>query len=390
MKILVERDPFAEAISAAMRAAKNGPDIPILGNVLLRPNGSALSVAGTNLDVRFETEVAAEIEGDSSKAAITVVGDALVGIIARLPKGAQVAMEWDETMATADRASPATVKSGKSRYKLNTLPATHFPELPMPEESISFAMPAKALVEALSVTRFAMSKDHSRFYLAGIYWHQATDEHAVFGNSRAKRMAFCATSGFELARRTVDVPRGSEQMSNVIIPAPAIGEIIRLLTDAEGDVNVRSSKTLYSFEHGGNVFTTKLIDGTFPDYMRAIPDTNDKTVIIDASALAEALTRLNVMTDKQGGVCELSNGQIKLSIVNADSGEAEEILECEYEGEELRLGIRGAGFLSILDAANCDVCQIKFGTPSHPIIINPMGGAIPDYTRTFVSMPMVV
>lgn len=385
MKVIVEREAFSAAIGGAMRAAGKGNTIPILNNVLLKPNGRALAIAGTNMDIQFETEVAAEISGDSANGATTVLGDALVGIVARMPKGAQLTLEWEEGTARG-----LSIRAGKSRYKLHTLPVGGFPELPAPKEPVRFVMPAKTLHRALAATRFAITKDKTRYYLAGIYWHHANDEHVAFGGRKQSRMVFVATSGFELARFTVDVPHGSQDMPAVILPELAITEIVRLLADAEGDVSVSSSAGRVSFEHGDNLFTTKLIDGTFPDYARAIPSDNDKTALVETQSLTDALLRLNVLTGKGGTKLDLSPGQFKLSIINPDAGDADETIEVEYDGEPLTIGIRGGGVLAVLDAMQAENCQIHFAGASSPIIFHPMGGAIPDYTRTFVTMPMNV
>lgn len=381
MKITVERDRFAEAISSAMRAAGKANTIPILNNVLLKPNGAAVAIAGTNLTTWFETEVPAEIEGVSDEG-VTILSEALSGIINRLPGGAQLSLEWDDPMRGAN------LRSGSARYRLNTLPATDFPELQHPQDAIRFSMSAKTLLEGLTSTKFAMTTDKARNYLRGVFMHVTNDEHQAFGGSRERRLVFCACSGFELARASAPMPPGAAEIPAVILPDISISEIVRLVTDADGDVEVSVSTNLVSFTVAGMTFSTKLVEGTFPDYAYVFNPPSDKQMIADVDLLSQALQRLVTIDEANRTCCEMDNGELKLTLVNHKVGDADERVEIEWQGEPYKIPIRARGLLSILDAVDSDQCLIKFTHSRGIIIVNPWRAGAPDYTRTFGTMPI--
>ena len=381
MKIIVEREPFAEAISAAMHAAGRSNNIPILNHLLLKPNGQAVGIAGTNLDHRFESSVPADITGGGAEPHVAVRGDALVGIVNRLPKGAQLTLEWNES------SKGVSLLAGRSRYKLLALPANDYPDMPPPANAVQFAMSAKVLVEAFKTTAFAT--DQTRNYLKGVYWHQATDANGAWGGNKRKRMAFVATDGHSLARYAVEAPSNSADMPPIIVPDAAIGEIVRLFSVAEGSIDISISSDRASFAHGEALFTTKLLDETFPDYERAVPGGYDKEAVCDAGDLLAALQRLELIhVQARVGRFRFEAGKITISASSAEKGEAEEIIEASYEGPQLDIGILTVGVAEILQVMDADVCKLRFCDPATPVLFNAIVNNEPDYSRTFLRMPM--
>lgn len=385
MKILVERDPFSDAIGAAIRASGTRNTIPILNNVLLRPNGAEIGIASTNLDNHFEASVAAEIIGPSADGAVTVLASALHDIITRMPKGAQISLEWGD----GTNQNRITVKHGRSRYSVLTLPAAEFPELKVPEEPASFVIPAKELVAALSAVRFAISKDQSRYYLNGVFLHPSDDVHAALGSSREPRLVFCACDGSNLARFSIAMPDGAQKSPAVILPEVAIPEIIRLASDVEEDIAIAISRALASFSVAGKSYTTKLIDGTFPDYMRVIPSENQRRMVIDSDELSTALSRLRAIGDGMRMWADIDGGLLKLTLANHEVGDAEEEIPIDqWEGDPLKLGLRASALLSMLESAQSDQCLFRFGHVGAPAIMQPWRANVADVTRTYLTMPV--
>lgn len=390
MKITVERDPFAHAISAAMHAADRSALIPVLKNLLLQPNGETLGIAGTNMGMRLETGIPAEVDGDSAKGAISVLGEALVGVVSRFPSGRQISMEWNEPSAGA------VLTCGRSRYKLLALPADEYPVLSVPEDGVTrFAIPAKELAHALDVVRFAIGNDPSRPFLNGVYMHHGNDEHPAFGAVKEARFIFIATTAFEFARVSMPVPVDSKDAPPVILPGESIPEIVRLAKDFSGDIAITVSKNLVRFSDGKSALTTKLIDYTYPTYQKAIPSEGyEIEVRVDAEQLAQALARLRMMGESKitpRTIAELTSGELRLSFTNPDSGNAEEVLEVEYEGTPFSTGIRARGILSVLESMGADVCLIRISRKAHaPILFNAVRGPVVEWTRTFLSMPVML
>lgn len=385
MKILVERDSFAAALSAAMRVGAKGHTIPILNNLLLRPNGKAVGILATNLDLQLETSVPAEIDGTSNNdGAITVIGDALAGIVSRLPKGSQLTLSWDDPKAGA------VLVQGRSRYRLSTLPVSDFPEPFRPKEPARFSLPAKELVAALTAIHFAVGKDKTRPYLCGIYIHASDDAHQAFGGSREPRLSFVATNGCDLGRVGLSLPTGAENFTPFILPDITIPEVIRMVKDFDGDVAIEASPALVTFTAGEIVFTTKLIDATFPDYMRVIPADTTRRVMVDCDQLLQALTRLCSIGDGVRTRVELGDGKATFTLANRLVGEAEETLEIEWEGGPLTIGLRAESLITILNTLQSDQCVIRFQDERTPVLVQQYRAGKVDTSPSYVSMPVIV
>lgn len=383
MKLTIERDRFADALAIAMRAAGKNETIPILNNVLLRPDGQRIAIASTNMVLQIDTSVPAEANLLEGGAGIAVRADALLGIVSRLQAGAQIVLEWSE------RADAVTLRSGRSRYRLLALPGGDFPVFPDDDAAVAFTVPGKDLAAALKAVRFAMSKDKSRPYLHGVYLHQTTDDHAAFGGGRDAKLGLVACDGFQLARVGMPMPAGATSLQPVIVPDVAVVELIRL-GEGGGDLELRVSKSRIGATAGDVVFTSKLIDATFPDYLRVLPTETGLAVTVDAAELAAALQRLRVMGDDSRLRVEISADDMKLALVSPESGDAEERVPVQCEGATggMMLGFNAAAVLNILDAMGADVCQFRLQDPRSPILINRMMAGVVEYGRTFLTMPI--
>ncbi len=268
MKATIERATLLRCLSHVQSVVERRNTIPILSNVLIEASADGtVKIMATDLDLQVVESIAAvSVE---SAGAITVSAHLLFDIARKLPEGSQVGLE------AADNRM--TVKAGRSRFQLPTLPRDDFPVIVEGDLPTSFELPAEVLAELIDKTRFAISTEETRYYLNGIFLHVAEDDAPV--------LKAAATDGHRLARYTLARPDGAEGMPDVIVPRKAVGELRKLLDEAlDGNVEIDLSASKIRFTLGGEggvVLTSKLIDGTFPDYSRVIPTGNDKLLKLD-------------------------------------------------------------------------------------------------------------
>ena len=259
MRATVERSHLLKSLGHVHRVVERRNTIPILANVLLRAEGSKLTMKATDLDLEVTESVPAEV---ARGGATTVPAHILYDIVRKLPDGAEVSLD------TGD-GSQLALRSGRSNFTLQVLPETDFPDLTTGEFPVRFSLPALALKKLIDRTQFAISTEETRYYLNGIYLHAVK----VAGKSMLRAVA---TDGHRLAQAQMDAPAGAEEMTGVIVPRKAVGEIQKLVEEPDATVDVEVSDTKIRITIGPLVLTSKLIDGTFPDYERVIPTGNDK------------------------------------------------------------------------------------------------------------------
>ncbi len=262
MKVTVERSELLRSLSHVHRVVERRNTIPILANVLMRAERSKLAFKATDLDLEVVETVTAEV---NPAGVTTVPAHMFYEIVRKLPDGAQIMLE-----AAGDRAV-MSIRAGRSRFTLQTLPESDFPDLTAGDMTHRFTIGAVALKRMIDKTQFAISTEETRYYLNGIYLHTA-------GTGKAMVLRAVATDGHRLAQFDLEAPAGAEGMPGVIVPRKTVGEIQRLIDGVEGEVQVELSASKIRFTHGPVVLTSKLIDGTFPDYGRVIPVGNNKVL----------------------------------------------------------------------------------------------------------------
>jgi len=299
----------------------------------------------------------------------------LYDIVRKLPEGAQVSLE-----ETGEQGQ-LTLRSGRSRFNLQTLPQSDFPEVTSGEFSHKFALPPADLKRLIEKTQFAISSEETRYYLNGIYMHVAEVE----GRSLLRAVA---TDGHRLARLELPAPAGSVGMPGVIVPRKAVAEIQRLIEDAQADVSVELSTNKMRFAFGEALLTTKLIDGTFPDYSRVIPAGNDKRLTVERDAFRNAVDRVSTISSERGRAVKLalSEGKVILSVNNPDQGSAVEELEADYDGPPLDIGFSSRYLLDIVNQLDSDTALFLLADPGSPTLIQDRDGA----NALYVLMPMRV
>ncbi|GGA02603.1 MAG: DNA polymerase III subunit beta [Sphingomonadales bacterium CG12_big_fil_rev_8_21_14_0_65_65_10] len=375
MKATIERATLLRCLSHVQSVVERRNTIPILANVLLEASGDgAIKVTATDLDLQVvESQQAVSVE---SPGAITVSAHLLFDIARKLPDGSQVSLE------AAD--GRMTVKAGRSRFKLPTLPRDDFPIIAEGDLPTSFAMPAKTLAELIDRTRFAISTEETRYYLNGIFFHVADDDGPV--------LKAAATDGHRLARFTLPRPDGAEGMPDVIVPRKAIGELRKLLEESlDGDVQIDLSASKVRFSmggEGGTILTSKLIDGTFPDYSRVIPTGNDKLLKIDPKTFYAGVDRVaTIATEKTRAVkMALENDKVTLSVTSPDNGTAAEEVPASYSSEGLEIGFNANYLKDILGQIDSDNVELHLADPGAPTLIR----KDQDSPALYVLMPMRV
>jgi DNA polymerase-3 subunit beta len=371
MKATIERATLLKGLSHVQSVVERRNTIPILSNVLIEATGDgSLKLMATDLDLQINETVAAAVD---QPGATTVSAHTLFDIARKLPEGAQVELSVAE--------GRMTIVAGRARFTLATLPRDDFPVIAEGELPTSFELPAETLKQIIDKTRFAISTEETRYYLNGIFWH-VSDE----GSQPVLKAA--ATDGHRLARVTVPRPDGAEGMPDVIIPRKCVGELRKLLDEIDGSVGVSLSNTKIRFDLGQALLTSKLIDGTFPDYSRVIPTGNDKILKIDPRSFEEGVDRVStIATEKTRAVkMGLDRDKITLSVTSPENGTAAEEVPGDYTALPFEIGFNSRYLLDILGQIEGDSVEVHLADAAAPTLIRENDKA----PALYVLMPMRV
>lgn len=374
MKATIERATLLRCLSHVQSVVERRNTIPILSNVLIEAEGdSSLKVMATDLDLQVVEHMDASVEDAGS---ITVSAHLLFDIARKLPEGSQVSLETAENRMA--------VKAGRSRFSLPTLPRDDFPVIVEGDLPTSFELPAKTLAELIDRTRFAISTEETRYYLNGIFFHVSDEDQPV--------LKAAATDGHRLARFTIARPEGADGMPDVIVPRKAVAELRKLLEESiDGNVQIDLSASKVRFTLGGEggvVLTSKLIDGTFPDYSRVIPTGNDKLLKLDPKSFFAGVDRVaTIATEKTRAVkMGLDKDKITLTVTSPDNGVASEEVPAEYSSDGFEIGFNAGYLKDILSQIDSDVVEIHLADPGAPTLIRKDENA----PALYVLMPMRV
>ncbi|WP_404373921.1 DNA polymerase III subunit beta [Sphingomonas sp. MMS24-J45] len=370
MKATIERATLLKGLSHVQSVVERRNTIPILSNVLIEATAEGgLKLMATDLDLQINETIAAAVD---QPGATTVSAHTLFDICRKLPEGSQV------SLAAAD--GKMTIMAGRAKFQLGTLPRDDFPVIAEGELPISFELPAETLKQIIDKTRFAISTEETRYYLNGIFWHVSDDPQPV--------LKAAATDGHRLARITLPRPDGAEGMPDVIIPRKCIAELRKLLDEIDGSVGVSLSATKIRFDLGQALLTSKLIDGTFPDYSRVIPTGNDKILKIDPRSFEEGVDRVStIATEKTRAVkMALDRDKIILSVTSPENGTAAEEVPGDYTALGFEIGFNSRYLLDILGQLHGDTVEVHLADAAAPTLIreNDKSAAL------YVLMPMRV
>lgn len=369
MRVTIERGTFLKSLNHVQSVVERRNTIPILSNVLLQATDGGLKLNATDLDIEIVEQTSADIGQAGST---TVPAHMLYDIVRKLPDGAQLQLEQGP-----DEGRLAII-AGRSRFSIQALPPQDFPDLASGEATHSFTMPAADLKLMIEKTRFAISTEETRYYLNGIYLHTLD----------AGTMRAVATDGHRLARVELPAPDGSAGMPGVIVPRKTVLELAKLLEDEDGDVAISLSASKIRFDLDGLVLTSKLIDGTFPDYERVIPTGNDKALEVDTRIFAQAVDRVSTISSEKGRAVKLNiaTDRLTLTVNNPDSGSAEEEIAASYTSDPIDVGFNSRYLLDIAGQFKGDTATFMLSDSGSPTILRDVA----DDRVLYVLMPMRV
>ena len=338
MKATVERAGLLKCLAHVQSVVERRNTIPILSNVLIEAVPEGLKLMATDLDLQVVEQVPAQV---STPGATTVSAHTLFDIVRKLPEGSQVEISVAE--------GRMTVIAGRARFTLSTLPRDDFPVIAETDLPTRFSLPAATLKQIIDKTRFAISTEETRYYLNGIFLHVNDDS-----------LRAVATDGHRMARVQLDKPAGAEAMPDVIVPRKCVAEVRKLLDEAEGEIDIALSASKIRFQLGNAVLTSKLIDGTFPDYSRVIPTGNDRLLKIDTKSLAQGVDRVAAIASEKTRAVKmaLDKDKITLSVTSPENGTASEEVPADYGAQSFEVGFNARYLLDILNEIDAEQVEI--------------------------------
>ena len=340
--------------------------LPILANVLIRKTGSQLQLTTSDLEIQIRTT--ADLDGDAGSFTTTVVARKLIDILRTMPA--------DQTVSLESSANKLLLKGGKSRFTLQTLPAEDFP---LVQEAASFgptfSVPQKTLKDLLAQVSFAMAVHDIRYYLNGILFV-----------AEGKTLSLVATDGHRLAFASAQLDTDIAQRQEVILPRKTVLEMQRLLSDAEGAIEMQFASNQAKFSFGGMEFVTKLVEGKFPDYNRVIPKNHKNSVTLGRVPLLASLQRTAILTSEKfkGVRLNIEPGTLRVASNNAEQEEAVDELDIDYGGDAIEIGFNVTYLIDALANMDQDMVKIELAdSNSSALVTNPE-----DANFKYVVMPM--
>lgn len=364
MKTTIKREDLLHPLQQVIGAVERRQTLPILGNVLFKSTGSDLSLTATDLEIEMVASLVADSSADFQT---TIPARKLLDICKALPESAVITFNVEENRVS--------LNSGRSRFTLATLPAQDFPGLDELEAKQTFSIPQQQLKALFDKTSFAMAQQDVRYYLNGILMEIS-----------AGKAKLVATDGHRLALSEAELDAGPDESRQIIIPRKAVLELSRLLDSTDAPAKCSLGQNHLRVETDSLVFTTKLIDGKFPDYQRVIPVDGNKTMEVDRETLKQSMSRIAILSnEKYRGIrLSLSNGNLAIQANNPDQEEAEEELAVEYQESELEIGFNVTYLIDVLNVLDSEKVQVKLKDSNSSAII----ADSQDSSSLYVVMPM--
>ncbi len=372
MKVTIERNDLLNALSHVQNVVERRNTIPILSNVLIEAGDGTLTLTATDLDMEAVDSASAKV---AQPGAVTAPAGILFDVIRKLPASTDV------QLATEPERQRLAIRAGRSNFALPTLPASDFQTMSSGADAICFTMPAGDLRRLIDKTRFAISTEETRYYLNGVFLHAAE-------GTRGQVLRAVATDGHRLALAETALPDGAGPLEGVIVPRKAIGEARRLIDALDDPVTVEVSGTKIVFRAGRATLTSKLIDGSFPDYARVIPKSNTKRLTVDNKAFEAAVDRVATVSAERSRSVKLSldEGRVTLAVNHAETGQGEEEVEAEYGAEPMEIGFNARYLLDIASQIEAEDAQFLFNDAASPaLVLDPA-----DDGAQYVLMPLRV
>ncbi len=373
MRLVIERGVLLKALNHVQSVVERRNTIPILSNILLAAQGDTLRLTATDLDIEIAEGAPAEVERAGST---TAPAHYLYDFVRKLPENAPVRLD------VSGDDGRLFLSSSRSRLHLPILPAGDFPAMPSDGFDTQFEIHPSDLGRLIDKTRFAISTEETRYYLNGIYLHAAVNQ---AGEAMLRGVA---TDGHRLALADVAAPAGAQGMPGVIVPRKTINELKRLLDDAADAVEVSVSPQKIRFALGDAVLTSKLIDGSFPEYARVIPKQNAKKLKLDNKEFAEAVDRVATVSAERSRSVRLAiePGKVTLTVNNPDAGVATEEVGAEYRDEALEIGFNARYLLDVAGQIEGEFAVLELADSGSPTLVRDEA----DEHALYVLMPLRV
>ncbi|MDX1460066.1 MAG: DNA polymerase III subunit beta [Xanthomonadales bacterium] len=350
MKFSIQREVFLQPLSQVVGVVERRQTLPVLANFLIVAREGQISVTGTDMEVELISSVDASVDQEGE---ITVPARKLVDIVRALPDGSKI------SLAVSDEK--ATLSAGRSRFTLATLPAAEFPSTDQVESLEDVSLSESALKTLLDKTAFAMANQDVRYYLNGLLL-----------DFRAGQLRTVATDGHRLAVCDLESKVNVSQDRQIIVPRKGVLELVRMLDDSDDEVTLALGRNHVRLVKGGTMFTSKLIDGRFPDYEAVIPVGADKQILVEREAFTRSLQRAAILSnEKYRGVrLEANDGAIRIIAHNPQHEEAVEDIEAEMNFDQLAVGFNVTYLLDALTAIDTDQVSMELKDANSSCLIS--------------------
>ena len=373
MEFKINSSDLLKALSHIHGIVEVRHTLPILSNIILKAKDNELTLSSTNLDIYCADKIKANVSiaGEISVSAVT-----FFEIVKRLPSGSEVVMTMEEG------ENEIMLKCGRSKFNLSTLKTDDFPIISDNDLSTNFVLSADELIRIIDKTKFAVSNEETRYYLNGIFLHKADRNSIQF-------LRAVATDGHRLAQYDIPLPQGAEDITGIIIPKKTIFELRKVLDDANGDVSVSLNENKIKFTFNDLKIISKVIDGTFPDYTKVIPQNNNKNFKTNNNELKNAIDRVSAVAANEESKSKaiklsLEDNKLNLSVESQSKGSANEIIDISYDGDKVDIGFNSKYIIDICNEVDGEEVDISLLDSVSPAIILDKT----DENLFFVLMPM--
>lgn len=365
MKFIIDREKLLKPLQQVSAPLSGRPALPILGNILMQVNDSVLSLTGTDLEIEMIARI--KLPETSKNGVTTVPARKFVDICRSLPNQARLTITLEDNRLL--------IQSGRSKFSLSTLTADDFPNLDNWRSEAEFQVSQKIVKQLIDAVQFSMANQDVRYYLNGMLLE-----------TEGECLRAVATDGHRLAVSTRPVGQNMGMVQSVIVPRKGVLELAKLISDNDEPVHVQIGTNNLRVNLPDFTFTTKLIDGRFPDYRRVFPKNPDKTLVSSCDNLRSALSRAAILSNEKfrGIRLYLHNNQLKITANNPEQEEAEELIDVNYGAKELEIGFNVNYLLDVLNALKCDNVSLLLTDPTSSVQVE----ALNNPSATYVIMPM--
>ena len=371
MKFLISKNSIFKSLSHLQGVVDKKNTLPILSNILLEAKNNNLILSSTDMDISIIDKLECNVLEDGST---TINSQILYDIVRKLDENSEVEF-------ISNNGNILTIRSNKSRFSLSSLPKEDFPLIDQTSEGTSVKIGAKIFYKLIDKTKFAISNEETRYFLNGLYLN-------IHNENNKTNVTLVGTDGHRLAKFTHILSENINQVSGVIIPKKTINELSKLLSDIDDEIELVISSNKIIFYVKNIVLISKLIDGTFPDYKRVIPNDNMNIVEVERDELLSAVDRVGTVANEKSPVIKfkLLNNIINLSTINNDNSTATEDIRLKYTGNEFEIGFNSKYIMDIVNNLEDKIITLKLKDGSSPITAQEKSNS----NLIYVLMPMRV